>query len=222
MIDIFTCLTGNSAPYAKHLKENLLETFSFVRFHAIADDTFKGEADGWKIHEVVPRRFPNGSANHGHMLNRIINYIPKDSEIVVVADVDVAVLDIMWPHVLHEIHYKDNHDIAITKKFSGAASVYFTSFRADAFREANPDFRPGTKENGYQTKTVMMDTGYKLDSYFKNPYWYRFNMTDTFRYLYSLEDNTPFITHMGASHKKDFESEDVQKWVDAISKHLND
>ena len=228
-IDIFTCLTGNSAPYAENLRASIEKANSLcilpaeIFFHAIADDTFKDETT-WEIHEVVPRKYPNGSANHGQMLNKIINHLPAEAETLIVADVDVAILHPMCLWYLYNWAAR-LFRAAITPKFSGASSVFFSAFDAKIFREVDPDFMPGTPENGHLTETAMMDTGYKLKEAFPGSYFLEYHdMREDpsgLRYLYTTPLVwLPLVSHLGGSHKKDFESEAVQNWIQACNNKL--
>ena len=223
MIQIITCLTGNSAPYAEHLKKNLLELAhdvkSIVGFSAIADDTFDDDTS-WSICEVVPRKYPNASANHGQMLNRVIKHIHEKTTILVIADADVAVLQKDWDLMLRGVEI--SHKPLITPKFSGAAGVFFLAFPAEVYKLQAPDFMPGTEENGFLVKTAMMDTGWRLASTFREYYPTYLEYHDrrddgsNLEYLYHTPDGMPFVSHMGASHKTDFDSERAQNWIKAI------
>ena len=223
MIQIFTCLTGNSAPYAEHLKKNLLETARDVKdivgFSAIADDTFKDNTS-WSICEVVPRKYPNASANHGQMLNRVIKHIHEKTTVVVIADADVAVLQKDWDLILRVV--ETSHKPIITPKFSGAAGVFFLAFPVGPYKLQVPDFMPGTKENNFLVETNMMDTGWRLASTFRGYYpiylEYHDRRSDgsNLEYLYHIPDGMPFVSHMGGSHKTDFKSERTQNWIKAV------
>lgn len=222
MIQIFTCLTGNSREYALHLKENLLSTSSSdMSFTALCDDTFTGYCPGWDIVDTVPRKYPNGAANHGQMLNKIRRHIKKNSSITVVADCDVAALRKGWDKLILSNMSDGYFDAMITPKFSGSPSVYFTALNSKRLKKGKPDFMPGTKHNGYLTDTPLVDTGWRLTEFFDRPYIYNYRWHPELRYLYSYGSLRMF-SHMGGSHKKTFDSQETQNWIKAINKQIDE
>jgi hypothetical protein len=238
MIQIFTCLTHNSGEYANFLKKNLLSSAddkNNLKFSAIADDKFINNCNvEWEILEVV--KTPHnlfegyGAKNHATMLNKIINHIDNNSQIVIICDCDVAILKKGWDTMIENLHKK--YDVLITPKFSGRSSVYFTSFTKKSYLKVIPDFTPGTKENDNKVTTVYEDTGYKIQDQFKNHKIMLYNLdgfdgesykrnfeNDGLFYLYML-NNQKFITHFGGSHKKNFTSNSTKKWIDNVNKIL--
>lgn len=237
-IQIFTCLTHNSTEFANFLKKNLEETSSKknqITFFAIVDQNFVSKNSEWQIIDRVetPHGLFDGygAKNHSIMLNKIINHIKDETDIVIICDCDVAVLQKNWDAVITSFHEK--YDALITPKFSGKSSVYFTSFKKDVYLKIKPDFTPGVEENNFKVKTIFEDTGYKVQEQLKD---YKFifydlvgfNKTDPskykshkdFHYLYKLNGKN-FLTHFGGSHKKDFKSVGVENWVNNISLELN-
>ena len=224
MIQVFTCLTGNSAPYAENLRENLSTERRLIKFSAIADHTFQGKTT-WDIKEVVPRIYPNGAANHGQMLNRITKHIDDDAKIIIIADVDIMVICKLWDEYIDYILSK--HGAIISPKFSGASGPFFCVFPSWLYKAVSPDWMPGSKENGYLTETDQIDTGWRLEHEFKkyNPLYLKYadRLRDgsNLNYMYYIEDpifkhDEPFMSHMGGSNKHNFESEKAQNWINAI------
>lgn len=225
-IDVFTCLTIGSAGYAMHLASNLVLTASEplgMRLHALIDDSLPEECvgtfqGGWNIEERIlrPHLFGIGlnAANHAAMLMRIIDHIPEDSDVVIIADVDVALLQNDWDIQLMEA--LEEFEAVITPKFSGATGPFFSAFRADTYREVKPDWRPGTDINP-KVRTKLMDTGYRVEkSMGTRPFClYQYDDHPDFRYLYSWKGQ-PMVTHLGASVKKPFFGPEGQRWSECV------
>lgn len=236
-IQIFTCLTHNSINYAEFLKENLINSSSKQNnliFSAMVDDKFNSEKCSWDIKEVVKTPYDlfkgYGARNHSVMLNKIINHIDKDTDIIVICDCDVAILKKNWDLTLINLHKK--YDSLITPKFSGRSSVYFTSFTKKTYMDIVPNYTPGTKESDYKVTTIYEDTGYQLQDQLVNNKVFFYNLEGfdgkeykiegtnrDLHYLYKIGD-VNFITHFGGSHKKDFESKTVKNWIRQINIEL--
>ncbi len=226
-IDIFTCLTENSLPYANFLYKNLISTYDNsdnLRFHAIADDKFIKSSKYWKIENIVNNSYTNASANHASMLNIIINYIPDDSDILIITDCDVAILQKNWNTTMKNL--LNTYDVLIAPKFSGASAVFLLTFKTDIYKKVNPNFMPGTKQNGYKVTTAMLDTGYLLDEEFSlyNKFYYKYvenyqSNESFFSYGYLLNEKL-FLTHLSGSHKKPFQGSLSQNWIKNIKNYL--
>lgn len=219
-IDIFTCLTSNSLSYANFLYENLISTYDKcdnLRFHAISDNTFSEKSEIWKIEETVKQSYIGASANHASMLNKIINYIPEDSDILIIADCDVAILQKNWNIIMKNM--LETYDVLITPKFSGASAVFLITFKSKIFKKVNPNFMPGTIQNDYKVTTSILDTGHLLDDEFKlyEKFYYKYieDFNEMFKYTYLIDDS-PFITHLSGSHKKLYSGAAVQIWIKNI------
>ncbi|MDD3962365.1 MAG: hypothetical protein PHT77_10960 [Bacteroidales bacterium] len=250
-IDIFTCLTFNSGPYATHLKDNLESLKSnknTIRYWSIGNEVLNSlPADGW-VHLGNVRHQAPPSASHAAALNDIINHIPEDSDFVVIADCDIAILQKDWDELM--IRFFRDVDIISTPKFCHVFSVYFTWFTAKSFRTIRPDFMPGnkttvsvawttvkTKEESviYQLPVgarIVQDTGWNVPrqiykhglKYKLLPYYQDNNNMYHLIFNYLLNDKL-FVTHFSGSHKRGFDSpaciawrNGVAEWIKTISR----
>lgn len=237
MIQIFTCLTHNSSDYAIHLLNNLKSNASNpdnLIFSAIADDKFDQPCEGWNIVDRVNTPYKLfkgfGAYNHSTMLNKIINYLDQRANIIIVCDCDVAILKKKWD--LDIIKYHKKYDVLITPKFSGKSSVYFTSFNKKTYQEVIPDYTPGTEESGFKVNTIYVDTGYRVQDQLKNHKVLFYDLEGFDGINYEKNKNNPhlhylyllggkkMVTHFGASHKTEFESERVKMWIKSIKEVL--
>lgn len=226
MIDIFTCLTEGSEGYAMHLASNLALTISDpakMRLHALVDDSQPEELvdtvqAGWFIHERVLRPHLHGiglnAANHAAMLMHVIDHIPKDSDVVIIADVDVALLLNDWDLVLEQL--LTGNEAVITPKFCGTTGPFFSAFRASTYREVKPDWRPGTDINP-KVQYAHMDTGYRVGPGMGDRPFCMYEYLDDpkFHYLYRRY-GVSMVTHLGASHKKPFFGPHGQQWAEEV------
>lgn len=209
-----------------HLVSNLALTVSDpakLRLHALVDDSQPEEVvgtsqGGWLIEERVLRPHLPGiglnAANHAAMLMHVIDHIPSDSDMVIIADVDVALLRNDWNVILEDMLI-DCHAV-ITQKFCGTTGPFFSAFRADTYREMKPDWRPGTDVNP-KVQYAHMDTGHRVGPAMGDRLFCMYEYADhpKFHYLYSWKGK-PMVTHLGASHKKPFFGPHGQQWAEDV------
>lgn len=218
MIDVFTFLTNGSEGYARDLSaalRNRAEHPGRIRLHLMRDATFNGSLHSIHgyLHPAFPLPYPPGTgrngANHASLLNRVPDYIPDDSEVVIIADVDTMVLTDAWDTVL--MRHLSYGVPVITPKFSGPPGPYFSAFEARSFRSLRPDWRPGCEANEWKCDSDMVDTGYRIAKYFPYAKYMDLDPDYSMHYLYRLE-GLPFVSHMGASHKHPYGGQRCNDW----------
>lgn len=242
-LDIFTCLTHNSVPYAQRLRENLLALQSglhTLRFWALAaerDADVIGFPEGWRTVFVRTDKMKpdilQPSINHSKLLNSLINHIPEDSDVVIISDCDMYVVKKWWDvEICNRLFWGEKACIG-TPKHDQSLRMFFTAFREDKYRILNPNFRPGqgkSYERGWVTtkdgRRVVADTGWRLEDELRAK-GMRYEVMESQQQLHQpipylfLIGGEPFVAHMGGSHKKEFTSESVQNWYIACETLIN-
>lgn len=239
-IDIFTALATTSPAYADYLAENLIGLSSgknLIRFWSICNQKFDYPVPPtvyWENMGFVDT--PEGITNshtHALSLNCIANFIPADSDVVIVVDCDVAVLQHNWDELI--VNELQNTHCIGTPKHKGTLSVYFTAFRSEVYRKIHPNFLPGDnkeiaakwhtisndKESQYlgikKGEKIVLDTGWRVakqlakKGYTFKLFEYVYSDKGVPKYLYKHKGN-PFVTHFGGSHKKAFSSDLCKQW----------
>jgi len=252
IVDIYTCLAANSKPYATHLYyilELLKSGENHIRYWTIGNDKFKSTPiNNWTHLGNVNTDLPP-SASHASALNSIIDNIPGNSDFIIVADCDVAVLQKNWDNTM--IAQMDKFDCVGTPKFCHVLSVYFTMFKTAVFRDIVPNFMPGnintrsvpwhTIEDQIEADYYMMevgdrivqDTGWRIPRQLREK-GYNYKMIEYVQddtnalgllFTYYL-DGVIFVSHMSGSYKTDHGDMRCALWRQGVKsfvkKHKDD
>jgi hypothetical protein len=234
IIDIFTCLAQNSAPYANKLRENMdaLESGNHdLRYHALcSSEDFDeiGLPDDWAIipirtDKIMPMSelyAHKPSVRHAKLLNSLTHYIESDCEIVLIMDCDMVILLPNWDEYI--VSTLRTTDIVATPKHDGTPRMFMMAMTVETYRKLNVDWMPGVGkyDSGWimsAEKRMVSDTGWKLYKRIKKLHLscHLMKLSEdskgAIRYLYS-DGGKPICAHLGASHKHNFESQEVQRW----------
>ena len=224
-IDVFTCLSANSVPYANVLLENLRHKssgYNSIRFYAILTEPNKTE-DIDKLDPAfnicyIPEMPDNtkGSERHAAGLNSIVKYIPHDSEMIVVADCDIIMLQDKWDQWFSIMH--KTYTVVGTEKHDHTLRMFFMSiFPAWDYEYMGFDYSGSGSE--WHTPTdkeckdiykipsgsrIVRDTGWKLSSQIVKA-------GKKFHKLPVTNDGHEYgvLYHIGGSHKKYFRSGNI-------------
>jgi hypothetical protein len=230
-IDIYTSLALNSSPYAERLRKNLEQLKSGkhkIRYWAMTAQLVSEQRDaprGWAriiidTEKIEPTGVLKPSVNHAKLLNQIINHIPEDSNIVIIADCDMFVFPYGWGDFLARKLFDTiltPLDCIGTEKHDGSLRMFFTAFVTFKYRLLDPDFMPGIDEKYESVWTtnnrgnkVVADTGWRLEDQVRECglKYDKFKLIGD-QYLYK---GHLFCAHLGGSHKKDFKSKEVKHW----------
>ncbi|MFX1538179.1 MAG: hypothetical protein ACFFDI_28625 [Promethearchaeota archaeon] len=149
-IDFFTFLGPNSAEYAEFLKytcEKFLSGCHEINWRCIDSVGCDRIPQGYKL---VDKSIDVGhpSMNHAAAITLAQQYI--ESEYVIFADCDIAILYKNWDHVIiNELNKVDffGGTFGMTKKYKNFPSVYFFSFRSYILDRIKLDFYPKLQRN---------------------------------------------------------------------------
>lgn len=239
IIDIYTCLAGNSAPYADMLRKNMTSLQSgrhTLRFHAMIsanDAETVGIPNGWGIIPVnlkkcYPKNISTPAVNHAKLLNSIEHVIPDDSDMVVISDCDMFV----YPHGWDEYLYRETREVDCigTTKHDGSLRMFLIAFPTFVYLTLQPDFLPGVDKTyscpWIVTKhynRVVADTGWMLEELLlenEKKYQKFAYLSDGITGADYIYKNQLFCSHLGGSHKKDFKSDMVQKWYEECKNEI--
>lgn len=233
-VDIYTCLTTNSALYATALYYNLTQKASrrlldqqpinILRFHAITTEPQidnEDKLEGWRIVERLKISSEvKGGNRHAKALNRIADHIPDDSDMVVVTDCDMIILA-EWEERFYEAHRYDNIQVIGTEKHDHSLRMFFMSvWPANLYKEIGFDYSPDG--SGWYNLTQSMCDIYKLplgSKIVKDTGWaiskhivksgYRYEKIPIRKDKHSYHGD--FLYHIGGSAKSDFYSESIQR-----------
>jgi hypothetical protein len=104
-IEIFTCISRGSSPYALLLKKSL-ETFKSKKHNLIykfIESNNNGIVPtGWDMMCSLKDSGHN-SLNHGIALNQIKNYVETDTDIIIIMDADIVVLYPDWDDIIAQL-----------------------------------------------------------------------------------------------------------------------
>ena len=186
-IEIFTCISRGSSPYALLLKKSL-ETFKSNKHQLIykfieSNNSSGLRPVGWDMMCSLKDSGHN-SLNHGIALNQIKNYIEADTDIIIIMDADIVILLPNWDDITTQLLEQYLYVSWSRPKTKYAGIFFFACHNSDIFKQI--DFRPKvilpketickqelSKEDAdfYNMKPhniIKCDTGYKIPLVYGN------------------------------------------------------